>query len=65
MNIKTKFSLEDRVYAIHDINKIPRMITGIFIRSSGISYECSSGDIISTYYEFELTDNNLDCYLEF
>lgn len=65
MNIKTKFSLEDRVYAIHDINKIPRMITGIFIRPNGVSYECSSGDSISTYYEFELTRNNLDCYLEF
>jgi hypothetical protein len=55
MKIETKFDTKEMVYLIHDVEKLPRMITAITIKPNGVSYELCCGTQATWHYDFEIT----------
>lgn len=53
--IGNNFNVSEVVYVKHDIDQLPRMITGIIIRMDSVCYELSSGTNISNHFGYELT----------
>ncbi len=45
----------DRVYLSTDVEQLPRIITGIFIRQLGVIYELAQGEESSNHYDFEFS----------
>lgn len=57
MNIKTKFDIGQLVSLKHDIENLPRAITGISIRPNNtITYNLISSDKDTWHYEFEIKE---------
>jgi len=50
-----KYELGQFVYLCTDIEKLERVITGIFKRQNGVTYELSHGTQTSVHYDFEIT----------
>lgn len=60
MNIQTKYKIGDVVFLITDIGQLPRLITGVLIRPSGISFYLSAGDVETHHYQIEFVrDKNI------
>jgi len=54
--ITTKFDIGSIVYLITDKEQLPRMVTGIVIKASGIIYELDQGTTSTRHYEIEMSD---------
>ena len=62
MNIQTKYKIGDIVFLITDIGQLPRMITGMLIRPSGVSFYLSNSITESHHYQTEFTrTQNVHC----
>jgi hypothetical protein len=55
MDIKNSFEIGEILYLKHDIEQLPRMVTGIKINPYDITYEVISGIEVSNHYDFELS----------
>ena len=55
MLIDNKFNIGDEVYLKTDSEQKCRLVTGLFIRATSISYELSCASEASTHYDFEIT----------
>jgi hypothetical protein len=55
MLIDNKFNIGDEVYLKTDADQNCRLVTGLNIRSSIISYDLNCGVTESTHYDFEIT----------
>ena len=42
MTLKNTLSIKDMVIAVTDMEGLPRIITGILVKPSGLLYECTS-----------------------
>ena len=71
LKLKNTLSIKDMVIAITDLDGVPRVITGILVKPSGLLYECSSVSLVTgervieyfTDFELEKVDSlniNLD-----
>jgi hypothetical protein len=49
------FNVKDKVYLVHDIEQLPRLVTKIIIDDLGIMYELACATEISVHYNFELS----------
>lgn len=54
MKINNKFTIKDLIVLKTDPDKLPRMITGIIVRPSGLIYEVSLGDYTTPHFDFEM-----------
>jgi|LakMenEpi03Aug12_release.lakeMendotaPanAssembly.Ray.scaffolds.fasta_scaffold2208749_2 hypothetical protein len=54
MKINNKFTIKDLVVLSTDPDKLPRLVTGIIVRTSGLIYELSCGEFTSPHFEFEI-----------
>lgn len=59
MDIKNSFEIGQIVYLKHDIEQLPRMITGIKINTYDITYEVISGIEVSNHYDIELSKEKI------
>ena len=55
MLIDNKFNIGDEVYLKTDEDQNCRLVTGLTIRVTSITYELSCGTAESTHYDFEIT----------
>jgi hypothetical protein len=55
MTINNEFEIKEIVYLRHDMEQLPRMITGIIWDGHKIMYEMISGVEVSQHYEFEVS----------
>ncbi len=55
MLIDSKFNIGDEVYLKTDIDQNCRLVTGLTVRATSISYDLSCGTSESTHYDFEIT----------
>ena len=55
MEIKNEFNIKDIIFLRHDIEQLPRMVTGIIWDGHKIMYEVITGTTASQHYEFELS----------
>jgi len=55
MLIENKFNIGDEVYLKTDVDQNCRLVTGLSIRLTSISYALSFGVTESTHYDFEIT----------
>ncbi len=55
MNIQTKYKIGDIVFLITDIGQLPRMITAILIRPSGVSFYLANAETESHHHQIEFT----------
>jgi hypothetical protein len=55
MLIDNKFKIGDEVYLKTDTDQNCRLVTGINIRATSISYDLSCGVVESPHYDFEIT----------
>jgi len=55
MTISTLYDIGDIVFLKTDPEQFPYMVRAIIYNGIGASYELSSGTIISTHFEYELT----------
>ena len=55
MLIENKFNIGDEVYLKTDVDQNCRLVTGLTIRATSISYDLSCGVAESTHYDFEIT----------
>jgi len=55
MLIDSKFNIGDEVYLDTDVDQHCRLVTGLNIRATSISYNLSCGVVESTHYDFEIT----------
>ena len=55
MLIENKFNIGDEVYLRTDVEQHCRLVTGLTIRATSISYDLSCGAFESTHYDFEIT----------
>lgn len=53
--MNNKFNIGDIVYLIHDTEQLPRMVTGINVRSNGLIYLLNLGITESFHYDFEIS----------
>lgn len=56
MNIPNEYDIEDILYLKHDIEQLPRMVTGIIWDGHKVMYEVISGNDVSQHYQFELSN---------
>lgn len=56
MIIDTKYAIGQTVYLKTDPDQAEKIITGINIRQTGLSYELSFGHTSSWHYDFEITE---------
>lgn len=60
MIIKTKYDIEQFVYAITDPEQHKRQVIEVTVKPGGaIVYTCTYSDDTSTFYEFELSDEKI------
>jgi len=55
MLIDNKFNIGDEVYLKTDSDQSCRLVTGLTVRATSISYELSCGTSASDHYDFEIT----------
>ena len=55
MNIPNEYNIQDILYLKHDIEQLPRMVSGIIWDGHKVMYEMISGITASQHYEFELS----------
>jgi hypothetical protein len=55
MNIPNEHDIEDIVYLIHDIEQLPRMITGIIWDGHKVMYELICAETASQHYQYEVS----------
>jgi hypothetical protein len=55
MTIDNEFEIQEIVYLRHDIEQLPRMVTGVIWDGHKIMYELISGVDASQHYEFEIS----------
>lgn len=53
----SKFKIGDFVYLVTDIDQLPRIVTGYYIRLDSITYGLSFGSGESFHYDFEISSN--------
>lgn len=54
--VDVEFEIEEIVYLKTDLDQLPRIVSGLSIRKSGvISYELSQGSHTSYHYDFEIS----------
>ena len=51
---ETKYDIQDVVYLVTDQDQLQRIVTGIWIRPTGLMYEVSCAGTLVYAYEFEL-----------
>ena len=51
-----KYEIGQLVYLKTDTEQYQRIITAITLRETGIIYEVSQGEKVSSHYEFEITE---------
>lgn len=54
-NYTTEYALAELVYLVTDVDQHPRMIVGVVIHPTGMSYELAFGDSSSGHCEIEIT----------
>lgn len=54
MVIDNDFELKDTLYLKTDADQLPRILTGITVRPTGLMYELCQGVNVSTHYNFEI-----------
>jgi len=63
--VELKFNAKESVYLRTDVEQLPRMVTGVLMRPSGILYELAQGDTLSYHQDFEISrEENLDIALQ-
>lgn len=55
MTLNNEFNIRDIVYLRHDMEQLPRMVTGIIWDGHKIMYELISGTEASQHYEYEVS----------
>lgn len=55
MLIDNKFNIGDKVYLETDAEQNERVVTGLYIRQTSITYGLSCGTNESWHYDFEIT----------
>ena len=55
ITVDIQFNIGDLVYLVTDPYQYPRIITGIFLRKTLVSYELSLGENLSAHFDFELS----------
>lgn len=51
------YDIGQTVYLKTDTEQLQRIITAITIRQTGIIYELSQGEKVSSHYDFEITED--------
>lgn len=55
MVIESKYNIGDKVYLETDAEQNIRIVTGLNVRKTSVSYNLSCGVYESTHYDFEIT----------
>lgn len=55
MILENKFNIAETVYLKTDQEQKPRLVTGLTVRQSEISYALSCGESETHHYDFEIT----------
>lgn len=63
MTIKTKFNFGDIVYLKTDPEQYPRMVVGVSVRPTSMTYMLALGSTESFHYEIEISRQR-DKYLD-
>ena len=53
--VEVPFQFGETAYIKHDIEQLPRMVTGLSLRSNGWVIELSQGLDVSSHWEFEVS----------
>jgi hypothetical protein len=55
MMIDNEFNIGEVVYLKTDPEQFPRIVTGLSVRTTIVSYELSLGECLSCHYDFEIS----------
>lgn len=56
MLVDSAFKIGDFVYLKTDTEQLKRIVTGMIIRPTGVSYELVCGETYTSHFEFELSN---------